>query len=136
MTDFFIPILQNLREIFGENCRIYTDKLNSDLQMPAFVLSPIISEEKLFLNNRYLSENKISIRFYCENKDKSQLYPQICNKISESFQTLTINSDLYRCSNIKFIIRQDYLEINLSYDYFFFKTEINEKMQYLKIKKG
>ncbi len=133
MIDFFTSTIKTLRDTFGEDYKIFTHNLSSGFQMPAFAVSPVLSNEKLFFNNRYISENKISIRFYCKNEDKSRLYTEVCSKITENFETLIINDEFYRSSNISFDEKQDYLEIKISYDYFFYKTEIKEKMQYLKI---
>ena len=133
MVDFLSAVIKALRGVFGDEYRIYSEKLNTGFETPAFVLSPIITSEKLFMGQRYLSENNISIRFYCKNPDRNKLFPFVCNKISESFETLSIDNKLYRGQNLTFKEKQDYLEINISYNYYFCKINPKDKMQILKI---
>lgn len=91
MMEYIDAISIRLHEIFGDDCTVYLESVEQNLQTPCFFIQPIDSSDSNMIHNRKYREYSFVVDYIPKDdgRHRSQ-FAEITDKLFESFDSVTL----------------------------------------------
>lgn len=113
---------------FGDPYEIYTDSVEQGLKEPCFsilCLNPTIEQ---VLGKRYFRKNLFCIHYFPNSDEKRSECNAVTERLINVLETITIDGDLCRGTNMHSEVVDNVLSFFVNYDMYVYKKEATESM--------
>lgn len=125
-------IAEALFEEFGENYRIYGDKIEQGLEEPCFLILPINSGRNHVIGQRYEQKNSFDIHYFPETSNRSEINA-IQERLYGALEYIKAGDSLLHGTNLNGDTVDGILHFFVDYDMFLLKRlPETEKMKKVK----
>ncbi|GAA0717193.1 hypothetical protein GCM10008905_02570 [Clostridium malenominatum] len=131
INDLIIGISQTLEREFP-NINIYKEETEEGFKKPYFFIKVLNSTQKKEFNNRYKKSVSFDIHYFSDKEDINSDCLNIADKLYELLEYVSVESSLYRATNMKHEVIDGALYFFLQFNYKIIKQVEEElKMQTL-----
>lgn len=111
---------------FGDDYRIYTEKIEQGLKEPCFFVQCINPTNERFLGNRYKRTNQFCIQYFPSTEEK---YSECMDVTEKLFFVLDNLNNEWMGTNMKSNITDDILSFFVTYTTFVYRTKEHTPME-------
>jgi hypothetical protein len=122
----------SLNAEFGDNYKIYAEKLKQGFQEPCFFISCINPTNELFLNRRYFRTNQFVIQYFpADNTGEKTECNEVAERLYLCLEWITFNNDLTMGTKMRCETVDGILNFFVNYDMFMYKVKDSIPMENL-----
>jgi hypothetical protein len=115
-----------INDEFGDGYDIYTESIEQGLITPSFSILCLNPTIEHFRDKRYFRTNQFCIHYFPgSNQPKEECY-EVFDRLYKALETITIDDDLCRGTEIHSEIDDDVLSFFVNYDMYVYKDVVAE----------
>jgi hypothetical protein len=111
-------ICKALASEFGEDVRIYTEKVEQGFTRPALFAEVVKSELELFRGDRYYLQTELNISYYPKRQGRNEDMCDVALRLSEALDVIELDGEPLRRTGASQLIEGDRVVSNAHYDFF------------------
>ena len=128
LQEIKIGIAQSLDKEF-ENMNVYTDNIRQGLDVPCFLITPLISTENELLGNRYERSYPFMVQYFPKEDAYQAECAEVQEKLFNCLEYINVNENVVRGTDMSGRIVNDILNFEVTYDRMIWKVRNPEERE-------
>ena len=121
-----------LDEVFGETCRISSEKVDQGLKEPYFLIFVISPSRKPIIGQRHSAKNNFDIHYFPKEHDNRAEMTNIGEALYDALEYIKLlNGDLVKATNMRYEIIDGVLHFFINYNMTLIKKQEKDYMEEL-----
>jgi hypothetical protein len=120
-------VCKALSEEFGEEVRIYTERVEQGFTRPALFVEVVKAESELFRGDRYYLQTELNVSYYPQRQGRNEDMCDVALRLGEALELIELDGEPLRRTSASQSIEGDRAVSNAHYDFFVRHTRDNEE---------
>lgn len=121
---------------FGDDFKIYTEKIEQGLDEPCFYVQRLNHGSDLFLHDRYMRTNQFAIQYFPATEDAQSECADVADRLFLCLDVVGLDDGSVRGSQMESIIEDSVLTVTVNYNFFVDRQNAVNYMEDIEINGG
>lgn len=136
-NQLFDGISMKLNQVFGDGCKVYSDKVRQGLKEPCFFIKLLNPSQSPLLGSRRFRTNSFDIHYFPKANESNEDVNEVVESLFEALEYITLpTGDLVRGTNLHAENVDGVVHFFVNYNLFTRKDEVHEPMEDLTVQAG